>query len=89
MALQEYCSGEYITPNLIECVDIFCGIVLPAAALRGFRRRGGKMREIAFQKQQCLEIIDEANALSSLKDELKKEVERSYQEAVFFMGGEK
>jgi hypothetical protein len=76
------CGGEYFTQNLFECVDLFCGVIIPAAAIKGFRRRGGKERELGFHKQQCLEIISEAMVLSSVKEELREAVEKSYREAI-------
>ncbi|MGC9310582.1 MAG: hypothetical protein ACP5E4_02550 [Candidatus Aenigmatarchaeota archaeon] len=85
MALMRSGTGLYSTNCVEECVDLFCGVLFPAAAIRGFRRRGGKTRELEFHRGQCLEIINEAEVLSSVKEELKDAVEKSYRDALSLM----
>ncbi len=88
MAIGRTCTGVYSIGNLAECVDTFCAVLLPAAALRYFKGRSILPHEVEFHRQQCIDLIRESDLQESDKVRLILRVERSYQKALRWAGEE-
>jgi hypothetical protein len=88
MSFGRTCTGVYSTENLLECVDTFRRILLPAAALRASKSRSKRLYELEFHRQQCLEIIDSSEVLAETKEKLKLSVDSKYKKVLEWIGVE-
>jgi hypothetical protein len=86
MTFGRTCTGVYSTENLAEVVDTFCGVLLPAAALRFYKSRSNVPHEIDFHKEQFLEMIEESGLYDDEKAELKQLIESSCDKVLSWAG---
>lgn len=63
-------------------MEVFRKILLPAAALRFYRSRSSVPRELDFHKEQCVEIIREAEIPEQLRIKLIFDLERDYEKVL-------